>query len=69
MIHEPRYLAVNVAVRRYGRSRSTLYVLIRRKDIRAVKHGGRTLIDRASADKFFDNLPEVKLGRVGRANP
>jgi hypothetical protein len=64
--YSPRYLDLRSAVRRYCTSRSTLYVHIRRGDIRAIKHGGRTLIDVASADKFFDGLPEVTLGRVGR---
>jgi excisionase family DNA binding protein len=56
----PRYLGLRDAAKRYGTSKSTLYVLIKRGHIRAVKHGGRTLIDCASADKFFDGLPEVK---------
>jgi excisionase family DNA binding protein len=65
MIHEPqpRYLCLKDAARRYGTSKSTLYLHIARGSIRAIKHGGRTLVDVASADAYFDNLPLVKLGR------
>jgi hypothetical protein len=65
----PRYISLKSAVKRYETSRSTLYLHIRQGHFRAIKHGGRTLIDVASADRFFDGLPEVKLGRVRRANP
>jgi hypothetical protein len=58
----PRYLSLKDAARRYGTSKSALYVHIGRGNIRALKFGGRTLVDCASADRFFDGLPEVKLG-------
>jgi excisionase family DNA binding protein len=61
MIDSPRYSTINEAVRRYGTSRSTLYLLIKQRKIRAIKRGGRTLIDVASADAYFDALPEVRL--------
>lgn len=57
----PRYLSLKDAARRYGTSRSTLYVHVKRGNIRAIKFGGRTLIDVASADKFFDTLPDLHL--------
>jgi hypothetical protein len=70
----PRYISLRDTVRRYGTSKSTLYVHIQHGNIRAIKFGGRTLVDRASADRFFDALPVVKLTppmrpRVRRANP
>jgi Helix-turn-helix domain len=58
---EPRYIGLKAAALRYGTSKSTLYLLIKRGNVRAIKFGGRTLIDCASGDKFFDGLPEVKL--------
>jgi hypothetical protein len=51
------------AARRYATSKSTIYIHLARKDFRAVKFGGRTLIDCASADKYFDALPPIQLGR------
>jgi excisionase family DNA binding protein len=59
----PRYLSVKAAARRYGTSVSTLYVHIKRGIFRAIKFGGRTLIHVASADAYFDGLPEVRLSR------
>jgi excisionase family DNA binding protein len=53
----PRYLSLRDATRRYGTSKSTLYLLIQRRDIRAIKFGGRTLVHVASADAFFDAQP------------
>jgi predicted DNA-binding transcriptional regulator AlpA len=65
MIYEPgpRYLSVRAASRRYATSKSTLYLHIKRGHFRAVKHGGRTLVHVESADKYFDGLPPVQLGR------
>jgi excisionase family DNA binding protein len=56
----PRYISLKDAVLRFGTSKSTLYLMIQRGHIRAVKRGGRTLIDVESADKYFDSLPELK---------
>jgi hypothetical protein len=58
-----RFLDLKSTARRYGTSKSTLYLHIARGDIRAIKHGGRTLVDCASADRFFDALPEVRLSK------
>jgi hypothetical protein len=53
-------MPLRAAARRYGTSVSTL----RRRDkegrIRVAKRGGRTLVDVAIADAFFDGLPSVK---------
>jgi excisionase family DNA binding protein len=56
----PRYLSVRGAARRYGTSKSTLYLHLKRRNIRAIKFGGRTLIEVASTDRFFDSRPEFK---------
>ncbi len=42
---------------RYGIGRTLLYSLLKEGAIKAVKCRGRTLIDIASADKFFHGLP------------
>jgi hypothetical protein len=57
----PRYLSLKDAARRYATSKSTLYIHIKRKDFRTIKHGGRRLIHVASADAFFDAMPEGEL--------
>jgi excisionase family DNA binding protein len=57
-----RYLSLKDAAQRYSTSKSTLYLHIKRGNLRAIKFGGHTLLDRAFADRFFDSLPEVKLG-------
>jgi excisionase family DNA binding protein len=58
---QPRYLSVRNAAKRYGTSTSTMYVVIKQKKVRAVKFNGRTLVQVASGDAYFDGLPEVKL--------
>ena len=47
-----RYISLKDAVQRYGTSKSTLYLLIKRGHIRAVKRGGRTLICVESTDQY-----------------
>jgi excisionase family DNA binding protein len=61
MISETRFLTVTGTANRYSTSKSSIYRHLRAGDIRAVKFGGRTLIDVGSADKFFDGLPEIQL--------
>jgi hypothetical protein len=55
---KPRYASVKATALHNGTSRSKIYVLIRKKCIRAVRFGGRTLVDCASADRYFDTLPQ-----------
>ena len=55
----PKLMSVPTALDRYGIGRTKLYALIGVGEIRAVKLGSKTLIDVASADAFFDSLPEL----------
>ncbi|MFZ4122936.1 MAG: hypothetical protein ACOYKM_14915 [Caulobacterales bacterium] len=55
----PKLMSVPTALDRYGIGRTKLYALIGVGAIRAVKLGSKTLIDVASADAFFDSLPEL----------
>jgi hypothetical protein len=73
-IHTPRYLSPKNTAYRYGTSKSTIYLHIKLGHFRAIKFGGRTLIDVSNADTFFDALPQLSLkppkrSRVGRSNP
>jgi excisionase family DNA binding protein len=61
---DPRYITIKAAEARYGVSRSTIYELLRRGHVRSVKHGRRRLVRVESADAWFDNLPEAKLGKM-----
>jgi excisionase family DNA binding protein len=57
----PRYLSIKMTVARYSTSKSTIYRLLRTGDLGAKKRGGRTLIDRELADRYFASLPWVEL--------
>lgn len=41
----------------YAIGRTRIYDLIKRGDILAKKFGGKTLIDRASAERWYEALP------------
>jgi hypothetical protein len=60
---QPRYLDLKSAAVRYCTSRSSLYLLIKKGHVKAVKRGGRTLVFVPSVDAYFEALPEAKLGR------
>ena len=55
----PKLISIARALDHYGIGRTKLYELINAQAIRAVKLGGKTLIDVASADAFFEALPEI----------
>jgi hypothetical protein len=55
----PKLVTIARALNDYGIGRTKLYELMNAGAIRAVKLGGRTLIDVASADAFFEALPEI----------
>ncbi len=57
MTANPITATVNDACERYGVGRTLLYALLKEGAIRAVKCRGRTLVDIASADAYFRNLP------------
>jgi hypothetical protein len=59
---EPRYITIAAAVRRYGRSRSSIYVHLQRKDFVAITFNRSTLISVRSADAYFDAKPEWESG-------
>jgi hypothetical protein len=59
----PRYVTLKAAVKRYGRSRSSLYLHLKHKDFEAIKVNGHTLIRVESADKFFDDQPKWEAGK------
>jgi excisionase family DNA binding protein len=55
----PENLSIGETVRQLGIGRTTLYELIRRGDIEAIKLGRRTLVRADSARAFIDNLPRI----------
>lgn len=57
----PRLLKIADAVAYSGESRSGLYLRIARGELRAVKSGRRTLIDRESLDRVLDALPSANI--------
>jgi excisionase family DNA binding protein len=59
-LERPKLVTVARALQDFGIGRTKLYELIKAGAIRAVKLGGRTLIDVASADAFFEALPEMR---------
>jgi len=50
-------LSIPAFCRNYSVCRSKAYELINNGDIEAKKNGAKTLIDRASADRWYANLP------------
>lgn len=55
----PKTMSVNAALERYGIGRTKLYALIAAGSVTARKFGARTLIDVATADRYFDELPRM----------
>jgi len=51
----------------YGVSESTLYRLLSDGRFRAVKSGGRALLDLSSVAAYFQSCPEIKPVRTRRA--
>jgi excisionase family DNA binding protein len=62
-LERPKLVTIARALHDYGIGRTKLYELMKDGAIRAVKLGGRTLIDVASADAFFEALPEIRSPR------
>ena len=63
-------LPVPVAAQRLGVGRSTLYVLLGRGDIEAVKVGRRTLVTEVSLARLVAGLPRAEFrGRRRELNP
>lgn len=56
----PRFLDIRGAVTYSGIGRTLIYRAIKAGTIKAVKHGKRTLVDRASIDAYLDNLEPFK---------
>ena len=60
-----RYMNIRDFCLSFGLSRSGVYRALAEGRLRAVKLGGRTLLDVNHADAAFAALPEVRIG--GRA--
>ena len=54
---EPRYIAVNQGCVRWSRCRGTIYKLLNRNLLVAIKDGKSTLLDVAVGDAYFASLP------------
>jgi excisionase family DNA binding protein len=62
----PRFLSIAAFAQRYGVSRALTYKLIGEGKLLAVKIGGKTVIDFASAEAWADNLPALAAGAPTR---
>ena len=60
LITEPRFLDIREIKRLYGLSRSTLYRLLARREIDAVKVGASTRFSVKSLDTYFATRPKAK---------
>jgi excisionase family DNA binding protein len=58
---DPAYVSVSEFTRVFGIGRSTLYKMLARKQLRAVKLGDRTLIDVAKTKEFLANQPAAEF--------
>ena len=63
-----RFLSVHETTKVYSIGRTTLYGLISRGEIRALKAGGRTLVDVESVDAWADRLPRITSEREEAAD-
>lgn len=54
----PMFLSIAGAVARSGLSRSTIYLALQAGDLKARKHGHRTLIDCDALRAWIEALPE-----------
>ena len=57
----PLYFSLDTAVRYAGISKSGLYLILARKQIRAKKHGTRLLIEVESLRDFLVSLPDANF--------
>ena len=57
---KPKLLSVEEASNYLNIGRSTMYTLLNTREIRAIKIGRRTLIDRSSLDEFIDRQLEYR---------
>jgi hypothetical protein len=57
----PVHASIADICKRHGCSRTKLYALLAAKQIVARKLDRRLLVDVASADRFFANLPEAEI--------
>ncbi len=64
----PILLSINDTVRAIGLSRPTIYKLIRRGDLRAVKCGGRTMIPMEAVRGCVAALPPFTLPKTNAAD-
>jgi excisionase family DNA binding protein len=58
-----KYLTIEQSCGRYCLGRTTIHSLIKSGEIVTRKLGSKTLIDRADADRFFENLPSAAKKR------
>jgi excisionase family DNA binding protein len=65
----PLLVPVKQACAIIGRGQSALYELIGANKIRAVKSGGRTLIDVESLREYAKSLPPAKIAPPRRRKP
>lgn len=58
---EPIYISVESACRIFGCGRAHLYELLGDGQIVAIKNGRRTLIQLATARRYFESLPPARI--------
>lgn len=58
---DPMFLAPLAVSKKFGITRSTIYTLLARGDLRAKKCGRLLLIDAAHAAAYFDALPPAQV--------
>jgi hypothetical protein len=63
---EPEFLNITDCARCFGVSRMTMYGLIKAGEVRAVRYGCRSLVNMASARRFFNSLPSVTTAQSSR---
>ncbi len=59
LVTEPKFLDIHETKRMYGLSRSTLYRLLARGEIEAVKVGASTRFSVPSLNQFFATRPKA----------